>query len=65
MNTDAIVVQFDYLLRSYSNSYGILVGFTATLLLGGWLTLQDTMAVGAYSGYVYDPKTSLAIDSIR
>ena len=31
----------------------ILVGFTATLLLGGWLTLQDTMAVGAYSVLVF------------
>lgn len=31
----------------------ILVGFTATLLLGGWLTLQDSMAVGAYSVLVF------------
>jgi ATP-binding cassette subfamily B protein len=27
----------------------ILVGFTATLLLGGWLTLDGALAVGAYS----------------
>ena len=31
----------------------ILVGFTATLLLGGWLTLSDEMAVGAYSVLVF------------
>ncbi len=31
----------------------ILVGFTATLLLGGWLTLQDSMAIGAYSVLVF------------
>ena len=31
----------------------ILVGFTATLLLGGWLTLEGTMAVGAYSVLVF------------
>jgi len=31
----------------------ILVGFTATLLLGGWLTLADEMAVGAYSVLVF------------
>ena len=31
----------------------ILVGFTATLLLGGWLTLGGAMAVGAYSVLVF------------
>ena len=31
----------------------ILVGFTATLLLGGWMTLEGTMAVGAYSVLVF------------
>lgn len=31
----------------------ILVGFTATLLLGGWLTLEGAMAVGAYSVLVF------------
>ena len=31
----------------------ILVGFTATLLLGGWFTLEGTMAVGAYSVLVF------------
>ncbi len=31
----------------------ILVGFTATLLLGGWLTLEGGMAVGAYSVLVF------------
>ena len=31
----------------------ILVGFTATLLLGGWYTLEGTMAVGAYSVLVF------------
>jgi len=31
----------------------ILVGFTATLLLGGWLTLEGSMAVGAYSVLVF------------
>ena len=31
----------------------ILLGFTATLLLGGWLTLEGTLAVGAYSVLVF------------
>ena len=31
----------------------ILVGFTATLLLGGWLTLEGTLAIGAYSVLVF------------
>ena len=31
----------------------ILVGFTATLLLGGWMTLEGAMAVGAYSVLVF------------
>ena len=31
----------------------ILVGFTATLLLGGWFTLEGAMAVGAYSVLVF------------
>ena len=31
----------------------ILAGFTATLLYGGWLTLQGTLAVGAYSVLVF------------
>ncbi len=31
----------------------ILCGFTATLLLGGWMTLENTMAVGAYSVLVF------------
>jgi len=31
----------------------ILVGFTATLLLGGWLTLDGALAVGAYSVLVF------------
>jgi ATP-binding cassette subfamily B protein len=31
----------------------ILVGFTATLLLGGWYTLEGSMAVGAYSVLVF------------
>jgi ATP-binding cassette subfamily B protein len=31
----------------------ILVGFTATLLLGGWFTLEGTMAVGVYSVLVF------------
>ena len=31
----------------------ILCGFTATLLLGGWMTLQSSLAVGAYSVLVF------------
>lgn len=31
----------------------ILTGFTATLLLGGWMTLEDELAVGAYSVLVF------------
>ncbi|MFT5358412.1 MAG: ATP-binding cassette subfamily B protein [Polyangiales bacterium] len=31
----------------------ILVGFTATLVWGGWLTLQGTLEVGTYSVMVY------------
>ena len=31
----------------------ILVGFTATLLLGGWMTLENELAVGAYSVLVF------------
>ena len=31
----------------------ILCGFTATLLLGGWLTLEDELAIGAYSVLVF------------
>lgn len=31
----------------------ILCGFTATLLLGGWMTLDNTLAVGAYSVLVF------------
>ena len=31
----------------------ILCGFTATLLLGGWYTLEGTLAVGAYSVLVF------------
>ena len=31
----------------------ILAGFTATLVYGGWLTLQGELAVGAYSVLVY------------
>ena len=31
----------------------ILCGFTATLLLGGWLTLEDKLAIGAYSILVF------------
>ncbi len=31
----------------------ILCGFTATLLLGGWYTLEGTLAVGAYSILVF------------
>ena len=31
----------------------ILCGFTATLLLGGWLTLENELAVGAYSVLVF------------
>ena len=31
----------------------ILVGFTGTLLLGGWFTLEGTLAVGAYSVLVF------------
>ncbi len=31
----------------------ILAGFTATLVYGGWLTLNDQLAVGAYSVLVY------------
>jgi len=31
----------------------ILVGFTATLLLGGWLTLEGNLAIGAYSVLVF------------
>ncbi|MBK1890924.1 ABC transporter ATP-binding protein [Undibacterium sp. 14-3-2] len=44
----------------------ILAGFTATLVYGGWLTLHDELAVGAYSVLVYLtqrllwPMTSLA-----
>lgn len=44
----------------------ILAGFTATLVYGGWLTLHDELAVGAYSVMVYLtqrllwPMTSLA-----
>ena len=30
-----------------------LCGFTATLLLGGWMTLEGTLAVGAYSVLVF------------
>ncbi len=32
---------------------GILAGFTATLVYGGWLTLQGELAVGAYSVLIY------------
>lgn len=31
----------------------ILTGFTATLLLGGWMTLENELAVGAYSVLVF------------
>jgi len=31
----------------------ILCGFTATLLLGGWLTLENKLAIGAYSILVF------------
>ena len=31
----------------------ILIGFTATLLLGGWFTLEGTMEVGAYSVLIF------------
>ncbi len=31
----------------------ILCGFTATLLLGGWLTLEEQLAIGAYSVLVF------------
>ena len=31
----------------------ILCGFTATLLLGGWMTLENELAVGAYSVLVF------------
>ena len=31
----------------------ILCGFTATLLLGGWLTLEGVLAIGAYSVLVF------------
>ena len=31
----------------------ILCGFTATLLFGGWLTLEDELAIGAYSVLVF------------
>lgn len=31
----------------------ILCGFTATLLLGGWMTLEGTLAIGAYSVLVF------------
>ena len=31
----------------------ILCGFTATLLLGGWITLEGSLAVGAYSVLVF------------
>lgn len=31
----------------------ILCGFTATLLLGGWMTLENSLAVGAYSVLVF------------
>ena len=31
----------------------ILAGFTATLVYGGWLTLHDELAIGAYSVLVY------------
>ena len=31
----------------------ILCGFTATLLLGGWLTLEEKLAIGAYSVLVF------------
>ena len=31
----------------------ILCGFTATLLLGGWLTLEGQLAIGAYSVLVF------------
>ena len=31
----------------------ILCGFTATLLLGGWLTLEGNLAIGAYSVLVF------------
>ena len=31
----------------------ILCGFTATLLLGGWYTLEGSLAVGAYSVLVF------------
>ena len=31
----------------------ILCGFTATLLIGGWMTLQNSLAVGAYSVLVF------------
>ncbi|HMS54428.1 MAG TPA: ABC transporter ATP-binding protein [Fimbriimonadaceae bacterium] len=32
---------------------GILVGFTCTLVVGGWLTLNDRMEVGVYSVLVF------------
>ena len=31
----------------------ILCGFTATLLLGGWFTLEGVLAIGAYSVLVF------------
>ena len=31
----------------------ILCGFTATLLLGGWMALEGTLAIGAYSVLVF------------
>jgi ATP-binding cassette subfamily B protein len=44
----------------------ILCGFTATLLLGGWLTLEGTLAIGAYSVLVFmTQRLTLAPDPIR
>ena len=37
----------------------ILSGFTATLLLGGWLTLEGVLAIGAYSVLVFMPQRLL------
>ena len=31
----------------------ILCGFTATLLIGGWMTLEGSLAIGAYSVLVF------------
>ena len=43
----------------------ILSGFTATLLLGGWLTLEGVLAIGAFGTCIHDTEASLAVNKAR